>query len=424
MNEELPHIETEKEEDFRRASTALRTSILAQATQRWKSEDRYELLSFYLDLARDLTFALVLDHTHDLAHARVHVLDRVLVRTLTRVRARDLDHVHALNLALDLVRTLDLALTLVHVRDLDRDRDLARALVHARDLVLDQAFALTLDRAFAFTLDLARARTLDSSILYLDIGRLITRSIILLLDVEKPPKLAENTSLHFRFTLEGIRGTNNGFSPDYLVNTIIPYVSALTALQHVIDEIHNRSPSQIKVLGIRYGSVSIDATDDIRETVELVLDIVVPWRRENKMRLFELETHQKELELKQKEVVVEQSKVALSNESTQSDDKTRLLRVQTHKQELENQKTQLKIMKLVLEIIDKVKTDLPEDRRLFYALKVLDPARILATSPLELTAVEMIEDSNTSTDKGKEQAVPSVRSAVDVLEPDNTDEEE
>jgi seryl-tRNA synthetase len=171
----------------------------------------------------------------------------------------------------------------------------------------------------------------------------------------------------------------------------MPYLAALTDIQHVVDEIHGRPPTDIKILAIQYGSVTADITGGIRDTVELILDLVVRWRRENKKRLADLEAAQKEVEIKQKEIEVEQARVAMDSDAEQAADKARLAKAQADELELKNQQLQLELMKLTLEIVEQVKPDLPGEQKLLYAMKMVDSTRLIAMSPLELVDVEEIE---------------------------------
>jgi hypothetical protein len=182
--------------------------------------------------------------------------------------------------------------------------------------------------------------------------------------------------------------TNNlktyGFSINYLSKYILPYINAISELNSVIDEINGRSPTNIEILAIRKGSVTVDITGGIRDTFELIFDNIVPWRRENHKKLKQAEAEQKEADAKKAHATIE-------GETEKIEAEAELLRAQVEKQKLENQKTQLEIMKLTIDMLKQIAPNLTEERRLLYAMKLYDPVKLIALSPLELTDVKNIE---------------------------------
>lgn len=184
----------------------------------------------------------------------------------------------------------------------------------------------------------------------------------------------------------------SGFSFRTLTQTLGPYLLSIEQLQHVIDKLNGRSPTDIRILAIRYGSISVDVTGGIRDTIELILNNIVPWRREHYKKMKELEVTQKGVEIKQKEVEIEQIKASVESEMIQANDKARLVQAQAQKQELENQKMQLEIIKLALEVAKQVRPNIPEEQHMLYAMRMLGPVDLLAKSPLEIVDLKTIGD--------------------------------
>lgn len=345
----------------------------------------------------DLTYTNQIVHGLALTHAlnRIRTLVRTLASALGQTPRRDLSHALAHNLAL------------------------AKNLEHALDTILASSFEHPTNSSF---------------IALLIISQLITKQIVFLLQTQTSPTtetLQPTENLHL--VLTDSQSPIGGFLPDYLATAVLPYISALIQIHHVIDEIHGRSPADIKILGIRYGSVSVDLTGGIRDTVELLLDTVVSWRRENKKKLADLELAEKETELRKKKVEVEQARAALPREAKQAEEaaertaaetlkleaeaqkveaEARLLNEQAQKQQLDNQKIQLEIMQLTLEMITRIAPDLPEEKRLLYAIKMVDPVRLIATSPLEIVEAKMVAD---------EKGSPAEAEASDKPESEPTD---
>lgn len=200
--------------------------------------------------------------------------------------------------------------------------------------------------------------------------------------------------------------TTWGFTLNYLNTVVIPYIDAFLQVQHILDEIKEREPTDIRILGIRYGSVTIDVTAGVRETIEIVLDMIVPWRRKNQRMLAELEVSEKEIDLKKKrhEIAIAKSTLRLETKQAEIENikaeaehlkllaETRKIEAETRQQELANQKTQIEVLHLTLETISKTAPNLTDEQRLYYAMKLVDPTRLIATSPLELVNVQVMGD--------------------------------
>ena len=170
-------------------------------------------------------------------------------------------------------------------------------------------------------------------------------------------------------------------------------------------EIWGEHGEDVRILGISQGSVTVDLTGGIRDSIELVRDSVVPWRRAHQRTLAEKELAEKELALKLKRVEVAEAKAAVEradgaaeNEAKRTEaeaEKTRAeaeklraealtVHAQARQMELANHRSELELMGLALEMVKKIKPDLSEAELLLYAMKLVDPVRVIATSPLEL----------------------------------------
>lgn len=170
-------------------------------------------------------------------------------------------------------------------------------------------------------------------------------------------------SSDLRLVIEDVVSLNHRHTPDYLANIILPYLKGFIQIQGIIDEIRGFTSSPAEILAIRKGSVAVDITGGIRDTVELVLDNIVPWRRENHKKLKQAEAEQKEAEAQKAQATVE-------IETDKAKAEAELLRAQAEQQKLENQKSQLEIMKLTIDMLNQVAPNLTEERRLLYAMKL------------------------------------------------------
>lgn len=182
-----------------------------------------------------------------------------------------------------------------------------------------------------------------------------------------------------------------GLSAQYLADTILPYIRALITIQHIIDEIQGRPLSVISILAIRSGSVSLDLTGGIRDTVELVLDNVVPWRRENHKRLKQHEADLKAAEVDEKRAEVDQVRAKSEPDRRKAEADAELARAKAREQELLNLKLELELKELALQMARRLAPDRTTDEQLQLALRLYDPTHTLVASPLEVSSVEVLE---------------------------------
>ncbi len=127
-------------------------------------------------------------------------------------------------------------------------------------------------------------------------------------------------------------------TPDYLVNTLGPYLQALAALQNAVNSALDR-----EVTDVTLGSVRHDSTDVIQvtlrkatEAVNLILRRIMPWKTENGSPK------------------TEEAKAAFETE----------------------------LQALIEVLMDRINSDITEQDRPTYAQKLIKPVRVLVLSPL------------------------------------------
>lgn len=355
--------------------------------------NQHELIVFYLSLARKFAvdfFISISEVAKNIAYERA----RDLTSDLTNAYSFILLNQPTTDTVLDLTMSLNLALSVEH--SFRPELELEEILPESRNLV----HMLLYDSAsFDYSLRMLN-HALDEKANYIEVensssdgltvGRLITKSIIL---IHSSIKDLERASYRLRL----IDDRFVTFNSAYLTRDVLPFINAFTEIQNIIDEIKGRSPTNIEILAIRKGSVTVDITGGIRDTVELVMDLIVPYRRKTKKRQAELDVATKEIEVKQKEADLKKAQATLEADSEQanvdvekSQAEVALLRQQERELALKNKKQELELFELTLAMVDKIKDDLPDSERLYYATKLLDPTRLIATSPLELISAEPI----------------------------------
>lgn len=210
-----------------------------------------------------------------------------------------------------------------------------------------------------------------------------------------------------RLFLSDATNPENGFALDAITKIILPYLDSLFQIQHTLDTLAERLPSDLRILGIYQGSVTVDVTGGIRDTAELIRDEVTPWRRRVAKELAELAVKEKEIELKQKEIELNKAKATLKQDKAQAElervqleaaaaktaaeaqkisAEAQLLQMQAAQQALSNQKIQLELATIMLNLLEQKAPNLGEEKRLLFAMQMMGPIQLIATSPLVLDA--------------------------------------
>lgn len=365
-------------------------SIITRARNLGRGFDHERALLLARDLSLDIDHALVrtlediyklsITYAHDLARARTKPLvdDIHSARNRAISLARDLDLGRVDPLAFNRARDLDIKLN----RVFDHANDLKSAIDLDPDRIMDDAFDFELNNLIAL----------------IKFSTLSIKSINLLLPMLDNIK---NQLRPFRLKLEDPQEL--ALSLDYLRRQCIPYLDSFVIIKNTIDEIKGHVASPIEILAIRKGSVTVDITGGIRDTVELVMDLIVPYRRKTKKRQAELDVDAKAIEVKKKEVELKKAQATLETDTEQANVdvekgqvEVALLRQQERELALKNKKQELELFELTLAMVDKIKDDLPDSERLYYATKLLDPTRLIATSPLELISAQPIVSADGS----------------------------
>lgn len=210
-------------------------------------------------------------------------------------------------------------------------------------------------------------------------------------------ELLEEQESDPRFDLWAMRGgfrkftvlTSRSLTPRYLAHDLIPYLEAIAEMQKVLNEISGqlgqvvikkisqRSPIGISLLG------ASEALTSLREDL-------VPWRKANAKKMASLKEKDIEADVEKKRAEV----IEIRARSAKDRAEARRLRAEAakmaaeaEKQLLENEKLRFEIEKsklaLAVEIVSKLRSNLSESEKLFYAVKLLPHLNTLATSEVE-----------------------------------------
>jgi hypothetical protein len=207
----------------------------------------------------------------------------------------------------------------------------------------------------------------------------------------------ENTDIrHFQlieYPFDYFEEFPHNLSVEYLENKIIPYIKAISIIQSILDTIENRDRRKkvlIKAI-FQFSPISV-SLEGAAEAVDVVKDMIIPWRRKHKEILAKLFEQEKlaEIEIKKAEVFEKRARALKEREET----KNLIMEAKIQEQKakklmLENEKLRLEVEKnrvqLILDILAQFGKNLTEQERLSFAVKLIKPVAILTNSDIELS---------------------------------------
>lgn len=199
-----------------------------------------------------------------------------------------------------------------------------------------------------------------------------------------------------KFQFEDTNPVN--FDIDYLDNKVIPYLKSVENLQTVINQI-GQQPNRIRLHSITKYSPIAASISGVAQALEIVERIVNPWKREHAKRIAKLEEQEKLLQIKKVEAEIIQNKANFQNDSQFRKDNLiedwRIKKAEADKIELENERMRLDLMKekvkFIKEILQEYGSNLSDEERTIYMMKLLKPLEELISNPL---AIKLIDKPN------------------------------
>jgi hypothetical protein len=222
----------------------------------------------------------------------------------------------------------------------------------------------------------------------------------------KPPKTElETVSAPFALkpvdedglsTIKLIPPTTQQLTPEYLVTQLGPYLNAIVAIQHILDEMRGRKPRAVIIKSIKPGSVDV-TLGDVIEALEVVQNNVVPWRKEHIKTMAQSDETEKVAN-------IEKAK-AEALEKRANADKTRretaMLSIDDPRQkaeiermQIENEQKRFELqrdkIRLTFEIMEKIGLDphcLPDELKLAWINRLDPPLTFIFESELQIDSV-------------------------------------
>jgi hypothetical protein len=173
----------------------------------------------------------------------------------------------------------------------------------------------------------------------------------------------------------------------HLADEIAPYLRAVAKLQRIVDEIKGLRSAEVQVVSLRENSPITATLSGAVEAVELMVTLVVPWRRKHaemmarlteREKLFQIENLKAELLARNKDQTEQEKEALALAEQREKVEKLRLenekLRVEVHEAKIE----------LALRVIEQVGPHLSETQKIGYVTALLEPLEVLMTSEVEM----------------------------------------
>jgi hypothetical protein len=183
-------------------------------------------------------------------------------------------------------------------------------------------------------------------------------------------------------------------TPRYLLDVVAPYLDAVAELEQIVSSAPAKEPAEIWIRSMSQASPVSVRIDGVVEAIELILDSVIPWRREHAKKMAELAERKQEAEIAMYQADAQEKRARARRERAEAHQAEedllgpqRLAKLK--KMELENEERRLELerarINLAFEIVDKLEPDAPEERRVSIALRLIKPLGVLTGSPLEVT---------------------------------------
>ncbi|MCU0497364.1 MAG: hypothetical protein MUF87_08445 [Anaerolineae bacterium] len=190
--------------------------------------------------------------------------------------------------------------------------------------------------------------------------------------------------------------------PYHLTTQITPYLQALIDLQKILSELKGEVPPPVKIRSITQNSPIETLIEGVGQSLSIVFEQVIPWRKRHAQKMADLAEREKELEIARKQAELEAMRSQThrdrdDHQTKQEAERIRLeqAKIDLQRQQIEVEQKQIEVEKqrfeleqdrinLAITIIDKYGANLPEAERIAHITRLLPPVTILTDTPLEI----------------------------------------
>lgn len=168
-------------------------------------------------------------------------------------------------------------------------------------------------------------------------------------------------------------------TPEFLLLTITPYLTALANIQRVINQTQKKTDQGIYISLIKQSSPISVSLDGASEAVQVVREMAIPWRRKHAETMARLAEQEKQIEIEKGRAAVLVSHMDAAK-----------VREEIKRIELENEKLQLELeharIQHAQDVLDTFAPHLSEFERISLLIKLVPSLGEVISSKLEMTS--------------------------------------
>jgi putative methionine-R-sulfoxide reductase with GAF domain len=189
-------------------------------------------------------------------------------------------------------------------------------------------------------------------------------------------------------------------TPRYLETVITPYLSAMADVQRIVDEIEGKPPSEARILAISQGSPVPVGVEGVERAVEVIREMVVPWKQERAEALAQLVEKEREATMEEAwaEILEARARAALDQEEREKlvaqagNQRTEAGKKESEGGPLRSDLKQAKVQ-LAFDIVARLAPDLAEEAKIVQVVRLLPGLETILSSSLQLSTIEVTAPS-------------------------------
>jgi hypothetical protein len=265
------------------------------------------------------------------------------------------------------------------------DDSMRRAETYAMDQDFTAAVT-TLNQVLAVARDVKSHMPFDTP----DTERLARIGELAEMNLGKSIRSQENRSFMLAFGA-AYDGPPPRLTPEFLVREVAPYLDALARIQAFADRAAGRPPNDVRIRALTQSSPISVSLDGAAEAVEVIQDVVVPWKREHAKTLAQLDEQEKIVQIEKHKAEVLETRARAHRERSEAkridaEIEPRLTQAQLDRYVLETERLRLEIEEkkigLAMTILEKLALTLDDNQKQALCVQLLRPLGVITDSPL------------------------------------------
>jgi hypothetical protein len=202
----------------------------------------------------------------------------------------------------------------------------------------------------------------------------------------------DETAKSVQITFDTDIGTiEQSLTSEYLKSTILPYLSAITDIQRILDKIQNKNSGEVKIKSISQNSPISVSLDGASQAIQTIIEYVIPWKRKYAEEIAQLSISDKQAEIETKRAEVLEKRARATKDRAESEKllaEIGVKKAETTRMELENEKLRLELQRakiqMALDVLKEIAPNIPETEKVEHLLRLLPPLDVIIFSNLEI----------------------------------------